>query len=134
TGGTISGTGRYLREVSDDRVRVIGIDPVGSVYSGGTGRPYLVEGVGQDIWPGAYDPAVPSEIIAVDDADAFRMTRRLAREEGILVGGSSGMAVAGALRAAKNRPADAVMVVLLPDGGRGYLGKIFNDSWMRSYG
>ena len=134
TGGTISGTGRYLREVSDDRVRVIGIDPVGSVYSGGTGRPYLVEGVGEDIWPGAYDPAVPNEIIAVDDAEAFRMTRRLAREEGILVGGSSGMAVAGALRAAKELPADAVMVVLLPDGGRGYLGKIFNDSWMRSYG
>lgn len=134
TGGTITGTGRYLREASEDRVRIVGIDPVGSVYSGGTGRPYLVEGVGEDIWPGAYDPAVPHEIVAVDDADAFAMTRRLAQEEGILVGGSSGMAVAGALRVAKDLPADAVMVVLLPDGGRGYLGKIFNDSWMRAYG
>lgn len=134
TGGTISGTGRYLRDVSDDRVRIVGIDPEGSVYSGGTGRPYLVEGVGEDIWPGAYDPTVPHEIVAVDDAESFAMTRRLAREEGILVGGSSGMAVAGALRVAKGLPADAVMVVLLPDGGRGYLGKIFNDAWMRSYG
>ncbi|MGO2747683.1 cystathionine beta-synthase [Microbacterium sp.] len=134
TGGTISGTGRYLREVSEDRVRIVGVDPEGSVYSGGTGRPYLVEGVGEDIWPGTYDPAIPHEIVAVDDAESFTMTRRLAREEGILVGGSSGMAVVGALRVAKTLPADAVMVVLLPDGGRGYLAKIFNDSWMRSYG
>ncbi|BDZ37418.1 cystathionine beta-synthase [Microbacterium suwonense] len=134
TGGTITGTGRYLREVSDGGVRIVGVDPEGSVYSGGTGRPYLVEGVGEDIWPGAYDPQVPHEIVAVTDAEAFAMTRRLAREEGVLVGGSSGMAVVGALRVAQNLPADAVMVVLLPDGGRGYLGKIFNDSWMRSYG
>ncbi len=134
TGGTITGTGRYLREVSGDAVRIVGVDPEGSVYSGGTGRPYLVEGVGEDIWPGAYDPAVPHEIVAVSDAEAFAMTRRLAREEGILVGGSSGMAVVGALRVARALPAEAVMVVLLPDGGRGYLGKIFNDGWMRSYG
>lgn len=134
TGGTITGTGRYLREMSGDGVRIIGVDPEGSVYSGGTGRPYLVEGVGEDIWPGSYDPTVPHEIVAVSDAEAFAMTRRLAREEGILVGGSSGMAVVGALRVAKDLPADAVMVVLLPDGGRGYLGKIFNDGWMRSYG
>ena len=134
TGGTITGTGRYLREVSNDAVRIIGADPEGSVYSGGTGRPYLVEGVGEDFWPAAYDPAVPHEIIAVSDADSFAMTRRLALEEGILVGGSSGMAVVAALRAAKDLPADAVVVVLLPDGGRGYLGKIFNDGWMRSYG
>lgn len=134
TGGTISGTGRFLREVSEDRVRIVGVDPEGSVYSGGTGRPYLVEGVGEDIWPGSYDPAVPHEIVAVDDAESFAMTRRLAREEGILVGGSSGMAVVGALRLARTLPEDAVMVVLLPDGGRGYLSKIFNDSWMRSYG
>jgi len=134
TGGTITGTGRYLREVSNAAVRIIGADPEGSVYSGGTGRPYLVEGVGEDFWPTAYDPAVPHEIIAVSDADSFAMTRRLALEEGILVGGSSGMAVVAALRAAKDLPAEAVVVVLLPDGGRGYLGKIFNDGWMRSYG
>lgn len=133
TGGTISGTGRYLREVSD-AVRIVGVDPEGSVYSGGTGRPYLVEGVGEDIWPGTYDPAVPHEVVAVGDAESFAMTRRLAREEGLLVGGSSGMAVVGALRIARDLPADAVVVVLLPDGGRGYLGKIFNEQWMRAYG
>ncbi|PZE70427.1 MULTISPECIES: cystathionine beta-synthase [unclassified Curtobacterium] len=134
TGGTISGTGRYLKEASDGGVRIVGADPEGSVYSGGTGRPYLVEGVGEDFWPSAYDAGVPDEIIAVSDADSFAMTRRLAREEGLLVGGSSGMAVVAALRAARDLTEDDVVVVLLPDGGRGYLGKIFNDRWMRSYG
>ncbi len=133
TGGTISGVGKYLKE-QNPAIQVIGADPEGSVYSGGTGRPYLVEGVGEDFWPTAYDPTVVDEIIASSDAESFEITRRLAREEGLLVGGSSGLAVSAALKAAKDLPADAVVVVLLPDGGRGYLGKVFNDKWMRSYG
>jgi len=134
TGGTISGVGKYLKEVSHGAVTIIGADPEGSVYSGGTGRPYLVEGVGEDFWPEAYDGSVVDEIIASSDAESFDMTRRLAREEGLLVGGSSGMAVASALKAARTLPADAVMVILLPDGGRGYLNKIFSEKWMQSYG
>jgi cystathionine beta-synthase len=138
TGGTISGTGRYLKEVSDGRVRVIGADPEGSVYSGGTGRPYLVEGVGEDFWPSTYDRDICDEILAVRDADSFDMTRRLAREEALLVGGSCGMAAVAALRVATSLTGpdadDAVVVVLLPDGGRGYLGKVFDDGWMSTYG
>ncbi len=134
TGGTISGTGRYLKEVSGGRVRIVGADPEGSVYSGGTGRPYLVEGVGEDFWPEAYDRTIADEIVAVSDRDSFAMTRRLAREEGLLVGGSCGMAVVAAQRVAAAARPDAVVVVLLPDSGRGYLGKIFNDDWMASYG
>ena len=134
TGGTISGTGRFLKEASGGRVRVIGADPVGSVYSGGSGRPYLVEGVGEDFWPDAYDRTVCDEIIAVSDRESFDMTRRLAREEGLLVGGSCGMAVVAALDVAARAAADDVVVVLLPDSGRGYLSKVFNDDWMRGYG
>ncbi|GAA3855880.1 cystathionine beta-synthase [Saccharothrix violaceirubra] len=134
TGGTISGTGRYLKEVSEGRVQVVGADPEGSVYSGGTGRPYLVEGVGEDFWPDAYDRDVCDEIIAVSDKDSFDLTRRLAREEGLLVGGSCGMAVAAALRVAERLGPDDVVVVLLPDGGRGYLSSVFNDQWMARYG
>ncbi len=133
TGGTISGAGKYLKE-QNPNIRVIGADPEGSVYSGGTGRPYLVEGVGEDFWPTAYDPNVVDEIIASSDAESFEYTRRLAREEGLLVGGSSGLAVASGLKAARELGPDDVMVILLPDGGRGYLGKVFNDRWMRSYG
>ena len=134
TGGTISGTGRYLKEVSSGRVKIIGADPEGSVYSGGSGRPYLVEGVGEDFWPECYDRTVTDEVIAVSDKDSFVMTRRLAREEGLLVGGSCGMAVVAALRYASRLTADDVVVVILPDSGRGYLSKIFNDDWMADYG
>jgi cystathionine beta-synthase len=134
TGGTISGTGRYLKEVSGGRVRVVGADPEGSVYSGGTGRPYLVEGVGEDFWPTTYDQSIADEIVPVSDGASFAMTRRLAREEGLLVGGSCGMAVVAALDVASRLTRDDVVVVLLPDGGRGYLGKIFNDQWMADYG
>ncbi|GGT35143.1 cystathionine beta-synthase [Streptomyces purpureus] len=134
TGGTISGTGRYLKEASGGKVRIVGADPEGSVYSGGSGRPYLVEGVGEDFWPTAYDPEVTDEIVAVSDKDSFQMTRRLAKEEGLLVGGSCGMAVVAALRVAEGLGPDDVVVVLLPDSGRGYLSKIFNDEWMADYG
>ncbi len=134
TGGTISGTGRYLKEMSHGAVRVIGADPVGSVYSGGTGRPYLVEGVGEDFWPTAYDPKIADEIIAVSDADSIQMTRRLAREEGLLVGGSCGMATVAALDVARRATSSDIVVVLLPDSGRGYLSKVFNDEWLNRYG
>ncbi len=137
TGGTISGVGRYLKE-QNPQVQVIGADPAGSVYSGGTGRPYLVEGVGEDFWPETYDRTVADRVIEVSDADSFAFTRRLAREEAMLVGGSSGMAAFAARQLAHELAAegrtDAVVVVLLPDSGRGYLTKVFNDDWLGQYG
>ena len=138
TGGTISGVGRYLKD-QNPSVQVIGADPAGSVYSGGTGRPYLVEGVGEDFWPETYDRAIADRIIEVSDADSFAFTRRLAREEALLVGGSSGMAAYAAVQLARELAGtpegkDAVIVVLLPDSGRGYLTKVFNDEWLGQYG
>ena len=138
TGGTISGVGRYLKEKNPD-IQVIGADPAGSVYSGGTGRPYLVEGVGEDFWPDTYDRGVADRVIEVSDADSFAFTRSLAREEALLVGGSCGMAAWAARQVAQELAGtpegeSAVIVVLLPDSGRGYLTKIFNDEWLAQYG
>ena len=138
TGGTISGTGKYLKEVSGGKVQVIGCDPKGSIYSKTetNSMPYLVEGVGRgdDFLPEAYNSEVVDRVIPVPDAVSFELTRRLAREEGLMVGPSCGMAAAAALEVAKDLPEDAVVVVILPDGGRGYLAKVFNDDWMQTYG
>lgn len=130
TGGTISGTARYLKE-QNPNIKVIGADPPGSVYSGDTPKPYKVEGIGMDMFPKNYDPTLVDEFIRVDDRTSFYWARRLAREEGILAGGSAGTALAAALTYAKRLTPDDVVVVLLPDTGRGYLSKIFNDTWMR---
>jgi cystathionine beta-synthase len=134
TGGTISGVGKFLKEKNPD-VQIVGADPAGSVYSGGSGRPYLVEGVGEDFWPSTYDRDIADRIIEVSDADSFAFTRRLAREEALLVGGSSGMAAFAAVQLAHELDdPDAVIVVLLPDSGRGYLAKVFSDEWLSQYG
>jgi cystathionine beta-synthase len=130
TGGTISGTARYLKE-QNPNVRVIGADPPGSVYSGDTPKPYKVEGIGMEIFPHNYDPSLVDEVIRIDDRISFYWARRLAREEGILVGGSGGTALAAALVYARRLTSNDVIVVLLPDTGRGYLSKQFNDTWMR---
>jgi cystathionine beta-synthase len=134
TGGTITGAGRFLKERNPE-IQVIGADPVGSIYSGGEARPYLVEGVGEDFWPESFDPSVVDRYVTVSDRDSFLTTRRLAETEGILAGGSSGMAVFAALEVAREIEDPAAMVlVILPDGGRSYLSKIYNDAWMRQYG
>jgi cystathionine beta-synthase len=136
TGGTITGVGRYLREQNPD-IEIIGADPVGSIYSGGEEgvKPYLVEGVGEDFWPDTYDPSIVDRYITVSDRDSFLWTRRLAETEGILAGGSCGLAVYAAYQVARELEDPAAMVaVILPDGGRSYLSKVFNDAWMRQYG
>jgi cystathionine beta-synthase len=136
TGGTVTGTSRYLRERQPDLV-VVGADPEGSIYSGGPDnvRPYLVEGVGEDFWPQTFDRSAVDRWITVSDRDAFLTTRRLAQVEGILAGGSGGLAVHAALAlAAEIDDPDALIVIIVPDGGRSYLSKIYSDSWMRQYG
>ena len=140
TGGTITGAARYLR-AQNPAIRVIGADPEGSVLSGDTARPYLTEGIGEDFFPGTYDPTSVDRWVRVSDRDAFAMARRITREEGILAGESCGTAMLAALDEARRlmredptTAPDAVIVVILPDGGRNYLSKLYNDEWMRANG
>jgi cystathionine beta-synthase len=140
TGGTVSGIARYLK-AQNPAIRVIGADPEGSVLSGDAARPYLTEGVGEDFFPGTYDPAAVDRWVRVSDRDAFAMARRITREEGILAGESCGTAMLAAIDEARrlmreepSTAADAVFVVILPDGGRNYLSKLYNDEWMRANG
>lgn len=133
TGGTITGVARHLKR-RNPAVQVIGADPSGSVYSGGTGRPYLVEGVGEDFWPATYDPSVVDRVVEVSDADSFLTARRVTRREGLLIGGSGGTAVHAALEVARGCGPGDVVVVLLPDSGRNYLSKVYDDAWMSDMG
>jgi cystathionine beta-synthase len=133
TGGTISGVGRFLK-TQNPAIQIIGADPEGSVYSGGSGRPYLVEGIGEDFWPEAYDRDIADKVVMVSDRDSFITARRVAREEGILVGGSAGTAVWAAVQAGLEAGRDTVIVVIIPDSGRGYLSKLYDDGWMSDHG
>ena len=133
TGGTISGIGRYLK-ARNPAIQIIGADPEGSVYSGGGGRPYLVEGIGEDFWPDAYDRTIADRVVMVSDRNSFLTARRVTREEGILVGGSCGTAVWAALEIGRDLGPEAVVVVILPDSGRGYLSKVYDDGWMADHG
>ncbi len=133
TGGTISGVGKFLKEQNPD-IQIIAGDPDQSVYSGGSGRPYLVEGVGEDFWPTTYDPSVIDRVIPVSDSQSFAMAREVSEIEGLLIGGSCGTAVYAALEVAKELTKDDLVVVLTPDSGRGYLSTVFNDEWMTGFG
>jgi cystathionine beta-synthase len=133
TCGSITGTARYLK-AQNPGIRIIAADPEGSVFSGGSGRPYLVEGVGEDFFPAAWEPDLLDDIIAISDEESFLTARYVSETEGILIGGSGGMAVAAAIRVAKSADPDDIVVVFNPDSGRGYLSRVFDDDWMANFG
>jgi cystathionine beta-synthase len=133
TCGSITGVARYLKSMNPD-IKIIAADPEGSVFSGGSGRPYLVEGVGEDFFPAAWAPELLDDIIPISDEESFLTARYVSRREGILIGGSGGMAVAAAIKVAKAAGPDDVVVVFNPDSGRGYLSRVFDDDWMANFG
>ena len=133
TGGTVTGVARYLKEQNPD-ILVVGADPEGSLFSGDDPRPYLVEGIGEDFWPGTYDPSTVDRYVRVSDRDSFLTARAITRQEGILVGGSCGTALFAALTVAREMPDDSVIVVIFPDTGRNYLSKLYSDTWLLQYG
>jgi len=132
TGGTVTGAGRYLKE-QNPKVQIVGADPEGSIYTGAI-HPYKTEGIGEDFYPGTFDKSLVDQWVRVSDRDSFLTARRLVREEAILAGGSAGTALYAALEVAKGLDDSALIVVLLPDSGRSYLSKVFNDEWMRQNG
>ncbi len=133
TCGSVTGTARYLK-AQNPNIQIIAADPEGSVFSGGSGRPYLVEGVGEDFFPAAWVPELYDDVIAISDEESFLTAREVSRTEGILIGGSGGMAVAAAVQVAKQAGPDDIVVVLNPDSGRGYLSRVFDDRWMANFG
>ena len=133
TCGSLTGTARYLK-AQNPAIKIIAADPEGSVFSGGSGRPYLVEGVGEDFFPAAWEPELYDDVIAISDEESFLTARRVSQVEGILIGGSGGMAVAAAIKVAKRAAPDDIVVVFNPDSGRGYLSRVFDDEWMANYG
>jgi cystathionine beta-synthase len=133
TGGTITGTGRYLKEKNPEVV-IVGADPEGSLYTGAEAKPYLVEGIGEDFIPQTFDPDIVDRWVTVSDRESFLTARRLTRDEGLLVGGSCGTAMFAALEVARDLGTEDIVVVILPDSGRSYLSKLYNDSWMLQYG